>query len=261
MMNFALGEWAMLGSRLAAAGAHAGLGPVAAILAGCVAMVALGGVFSRVVLRRLLVGRPVLALIMVTLGLGALVRGAVLITLRGLPSGAVLPLPSDPLVMHGVLVPADKLAAAAVATVVVVLVTAGFRWSRTGLALRAIADDQQVALAMGIDVQHHLAIAWGLVGVLALLGGVLWAFVAGAGLGVVVVGLRVFPIVVLGGLDSVGGALAASLLLGVFESLAASYLDPYLGAGFASVATYALLLAVLFVRPRGLFGRPEIARV
>jgi branched-chain amino acid transport system permease protein len=170
-------------------------------------------------------------------------------------------MPTDPLLVHGVLVPADKLVAAVVAALAVALVTAWFRWSRTGLALRAIADDQQVALAVGIDVQRHLAIAWAVVGVLAVLGGVLWAAVAGGGLGVVVVGLRVFPIVVLGGLDSVGGSLAAALLLGVFESLAASYLDPHLGAGFSSVATYALLLAVLFVRPHGLFGRPQVARV
>jgi branched-chain amino acid transport system permease protein len=260
MMNFALGEWAMLGSRLAAAGAHAGLGPVAGLVGGCVVMVALGAAFSRVVLRRL-VGRPLLALIMVTLGLGALVRGAAPIGLRGLPAGLALPMPTDPLLVHGVLVPADKLVAAVVAAVAVALVTAWFRWSRSGLALRAIADDQQVALAVGIDVQRHLALAWAVVGVLAVLGGVLWAGVAGGGLGVVVVGLRVFPIVVLGGLDSVGGSLAAALLLGVFESLAASYLDPHLGAGFSSVASYALLLAVLFVRPHGLFGRPQVARV
>jgi branched-chain amino acid transport system permease protein len=212
------------------------------------------------VLRRLL-GQPLIALIMVTLGLGALVRGAVPVALSAVPGGPRLPLPGDPLVLSGVIVPLDKLLAAGVAVAVVVAATAYLRWSRTGLALRAIADDQQVALAMGIDVQRHFAITWSIVGVLSVLGGVLWTAVAGGGLGLVLVGLRVFPIVILGGLDSVAGTLVASLLLGVLENVAASYLDPHVGGGFSTIASYLVLVAVLFVRPYGLLGRAEVARV
>jgi branched-chain amino acid transport system permease protein len=215
---------------------------------------------SHVVLRPLL-GRPALALLMATLGLGALVRGTAPLALHGLPSGLPLRLPDEPLLLHGVLVPADKALAAAVAAVVVAAVTAYVRWSRTGLALRAIADDQQVAMAMGIDVERHFAITWAVVGLLSVIGGVLWALVTGGGLGLILVGLRVFPVVVLGGLDSVGGTLLAALLLGVFESVAASYLDPVLGGGFSNVASYVVLVAVLFLRPHGLFGRRDVARV
>jgi branched-chain amino acid transport system permease protein len=189
------------------------------------------------------------------------VRGATPFVLRGVAAGPRLPLPSEPLVLAGVLVPLDKLIAAAVAVVVVAAVTAYFRWSRTGLALRAIADDQQVALAMGIDVQRHFAITWSVVGLLAVLGGILWTAVAGGGLGLALVGLRVFPIVILGGLDSVAGTIVAALLLGVLEGLAASYLDPVVGGGFSTIASYLVLVAVLFVRPYGLFGRRDVARV
>jgi branched-chain amino acid transport system permease protein len=260
MINFALGEWTMLASRLAAAGAQAGLGVVGGVAGAGLAMVALGVAFSHAVLRRLL-GRPLIALIMVTLGLGALVRGAAPVALPGVPGGPRLPLPVDPLVLDGVIVPLDKLVAAAVAALAVAVVTGYFRWSRTGLALRAIADDQQVALAMGIDVHRHFAITWSVVGVLAVLGGVLWTAVAGGGLGLALIGLRVFPIVILGGLDSIAGTITAALLLGVLEALAASYLDPHIGGGFSTIASYVVLIAVLLVRPHGLFGRADVARV
>ena len=260
MINFALGEWTMLAARLAAALAHAGLGLVGGVLGACLAMVALGLGLSHVVLRRLL-GRPVIALIMVTLGLGALVRGTTFLGLQGFPGGIRLPIPTEPLVLQGVLVPTDKLGAAAVAALAVAVVTGYFHWSRTGVALRAIADDQQVAMAMGIDVQRHFAITWSVVGVLSVLAGVLWTAVASGGLGLALVGLKVFPIVILGGLDSIVGTIAAALLLGVLESLAASYLDPHVGGGFSTIASYLVLVATLFVRPYGLFGRADAARV
>ena len=223
-------------------------------------MIVLGLAFNRVVLRPLL-GRPVIALIMVTLGLGALVRGAAAVGLRNVTRRIDLPIPLEPIDLHGVLVSTDKLVAAAVAGLAVLLTAAFFQWSRTGVAWRAIADDQQVAMAMGIDVQRHFAITWGLVGVLSVIAGTLWTFVAGSGFSVVLVGLKIFPIVILGGLDSIVGTIVAAVLVGVLEGLAASYLDAHLGGGFSNIASYLVLLAMLLARPHGLFGRPEAARV
>jgi branched-chain amino acid transport system permease protein len=100
-----------------------------------------------------------------------------------------------------------------------------------------------------------------MVGVISVFTGVLWTFTVGGGLGVVVIGLKVFPILVVGGLDSVAGIMVGAVVIGVLESLSAGYLDPVLGAGFSSIAPYVLLLAVLFVRPYGMFGRPRIERV
>jgi len=163
--------------------------------------------------------------------------------------------------MLGIRIPAGRVVALAVAAAAIAGVSAFFRWSRTGVALRALADDQQVALSVGIDVHRHLAIAWGMVGVLAVIGGTLWTIVTGGGFSLVLLGLKVFPIVVIGGLDSIVGSIVGAVAIGVLESLTAGYVDPLLGAGFSSVAPYVLLLGVLFVRPHGIFGRPEARRI
>ena len=261
MINFALGDWTMLASGLVAASVHTlGLSLPAAIAAGCLGMVVLGVGFSRIVLRPLL-GQRVITFLMVTLGLGALMRGASAVGLQGLTGRIELPIPAEPFALQGVLVSAEKLVAAVVATLAVGMAAGLFRWSRTGLALRAIADDQQVALAMGIDVQRHFAITWGLVGVLSVIAGTLWTFVAGSGFGLALVGLKVFPIVILGGLDSIAGTIVAAVLVGALEALAAGYLDAHLGSGFGGIASYLVLIAVLIARPHGLFGRGEAVRV
>ena len=260
-INFALGELAMLGSRLVATGIHAmELGLAGAIGSASAGMVVVTLAFNRLVLRHM-VGRPLISLIMVTLGLGALIRGAAPLVFGAVPGPIPLPIPSDPLDVYGVLVPVGRLAAATIAITCITAVSAFFRFSRTGLALRAISDDQQVAMAMGIDVHGHVALTWAMVGVISVFTGALWTFTSGGGLGVVIIGLKVFPILVVGGLDSVPGIMVGAVLIGVLESLAAGYLDPLLGAGFSSIAPYLLLLAVLFVRPHGMFGRPTIERV
>jgi branched-chain amino acid transport system permease protein len=260
-INFALGELAMLGSRLVATGIHAmELGLAGAIGSASAGMVVVALAFNRLVLRHM-VGRPLISLIMVTLGLGALIRGAAPLVFGAVPGAIPLPIPSDPLDVYGVLVPAGRLVAATIAITCITAVSAFFRFSRTGLALRAISDDQQVAMAMGIDVHGHVALTWAMVGVISVFTGALWTFTLGGGLGVVIIGLKVFPILVVGGLDSVPGIMVGAVLIGVLESLAAGYLDPLLGAGFSSIAPYLLLLAVLFVRPHGMFGRPTIERV
>lgn len=259
-INFALGELAMLGSRLVATGVHAlALGLAGAVVSACAGMVALALGFNRLVLRHM-TGRPLIGLIMVTLGLGALIRGAAPLTFGAAPA-IPLPIPSDPIEVHGVLVAPERLVSASIAIVCIGVVTAFFRFSRTGLALRAIADDQQVAMAMGIDVHGHVALTWAMVGVISVFTGALWTATSGGGFGVVIIGLKVFPILVIGGLDSVPGIMVGAVLVGVLESLAAGYLDPVLGGGFSGVAPYLVLLAVLFVRPYGMFGRPEIERV
>jgi branched-chain amino acid transport system permease protein len=260
-INFALGELAMLGSRLVATGIHAmELGLAGAIGSASAGMVVVALAFNRLGLRHM-VGRPLISLIMVTLGLGALIRGAAPLVFGAVPGVIPLPIPSDPLDVYGVLVPAGRLVAATIAITCITAVSAFFRFSRTGLALRAISDDQQVAMAMGIDVHGHVALTWAMVGVISVFTGALWTFTSGGGLGVVIIGLKVFPILVVGGLDSVPGIMVGAVLIGVLESLAAGYLDPLLGAGFSSIAPYLLLLAVLFVRPYGMFGRPKIERV
>jgi branched-chain amino acid transport system permease protein len=260
MINFALGEWMMVGTRLVASGLHAGFGLLGAIGAACAGMAALAVVFNRVVLRHL-AGRPVIALIMVTLGLGAFLRASGAVLFAGSSGSIRLPLPSAPLDIRGIFVPVDKLVAAGIALGCVALVSWIFQRSRTGVALRAIADDPQVATSVGIDIHRYFAITWVMVGILSVVGGTLWAITVGGGFGVVLVGLKVFPIVIVGGLDSILGTLLGAIFIGVLESVATGYVDPLLGAGFGSMVSYLVLIAVLFIRPCGLLGKPEIERV
>jgi branched-chain amino acid transport system permease protein len=261
MMNFALGEWLMLGSRLVATGIHAlGVGLVAAVGGSVAVMVGTALVFSRIVLHRM-VGHPAIALIMVTIGLGAVMRGSAAIVFAGIPGAITLPIATDPIIIRGVPIAADKLLAAAVSAVAIVAVSVFFRVSRTGVALRAIADNQPAAMTAGIDVQKHFALTWAMMAILSVLAGTLWTVVSGGGFGVVLLGLKIFPIVFIGGLDSLAGTLVGAIVIGVLESVAAGYLDPIVGGGFSNVASYLVLLAALFVRPYGLFGGPDVERV
>ena len=261
VMNFALGEFMMLGALLVGAGLHAlALGLPLAMLAGCVGMIAFAALFNRLVLRRL-VGRPAISMIMVTLGLGLVMRGATPLAFRGLAGPIALPLPDRVLEVGGLALAADKLAAGGVAVILVGVVTAFFRWSRTGVALRAIADHDGAALGAGIDVQRLLTIAWAALGVVSVVTGVLWSSIGSGGAGLILVGLKVLPVVVIGGLDSIPATIVAAILVGVLESLVAGYLDPMLGAGFSGVVPFVLVLAVLFTRPYGLAGGADIRRV
>src|SRR3954469_8585146 len=154
VINFALGEWLMLGALLVAAGGHRlALGLPGALLVACVGMIAFAALFNGLVLRRL-VGRPVVSLIMVTLGLGALMRGGAAMTFRGIHGGVALPIPQRVLEGGGLFLSPDKPVSGALPAFRDLTVTALSRWSRAGVALRAPADDDRVAMAAGIDVQH-----------------------------------------------------------------------------------------------------------
>jgi branched-chain amino acid transport system permease protein len=261
MVNFALGEWVMVASRLVGAGLHGlGLGLGGALGLGLAGMIALALAFNRLVLRRM-VGRPLISLVMVTIGLGSVLRGAAAIVFAGVPGRIPAPIAREPIDLYGLPLAPDRLVAAAVAALCIAGVTWLFAATRTGVALRALADDQQAAMAVGVDIDRHFAITWAVMAALCVLAGTLWTLVSGGGFSMVLLGLKVFPVVVIGGLDSLGGTIVAAIALGVIESLAAGYVDPVVGAGFSSVASYLALVVGLCLRPHGLFGRPRIARV
>jgi len=269
MINFALGEWIMFGALLAAIGQQAmGLGPrlgpaldlAGAFVLAAGGMAAFGVAFNRIVVRRL-AARPAISLIMVTIGLGAMMRGTATLVFADVPGGLQLPVVAEPLILSGIPVAREKLVAAAIAAIVIALVTWFYQRSRTGIALRAIADDSQAAAASGIDLNRLFGLVWALTGAISVIAGVLWVFVAGGGFGVALVGLKIFPIVIIGGLDSVPGTIIAAMLIGILESLGAGYLDPALGGGFGTIASYLLMMAMLLVRPYGMFGQPPAERV
>ena len=125
----------------------------------------------------------------------------------------------------------------------------------------AVAYNQQVAQAMGINVERYFALAWAMAGVVSALGGIIWGSMLGVDVQLAVVGLKVFPVVILGGLDSIGGALVGGLVIGIVENFAAGYLDPYVGGGTKDFAPYVVMILVLMVRPYGIFGKRQIERV
>lgn len=262
VINFALGEWLMLAGLLVAIGLHVFALDVASAMAmGCAGMFVVAILFNILVLRHL-VAKPAIALFMVTLGLGALMRGvAQLMFPGGAPSGIRLPIPADPIILNDLTVPSDKLIAALIAALFIALIAWAQQRSRTGVALRAIADDEQVAMAVGINVHRHLVIVWCFAGGVCVLAATLWTSVTGGSFGLALVGLKILPIVIIGGLDSIPGTIIAAVSIGVLESLAGGYLDPKFGGACGPLASYLALIAVLFVRPFGLFGREQVQRV
>jgi branched-chain amino acid transport system permease protein len=260
-INFAQGEFVMFAGFVAAAGAYvAGLPFVACAALAVAAMIAFAFGLERVVLRPL-IGRPVVAVIMATIGVAALLRGAATLIFGAGTRAIVMPVGDEPLFLGPVMLPPVELVGAAVSLVFLVAFTWFFLYSRTGIAMRAVADSQQVAMAMGINVHRYFALAWAMAGIVSALGGVVWGAMLGVDNQLAVVGLKVFPVVILGGLDSVIGAVVGGLIVGVVENLSAGYLDPYVGGGTKDFIPYILMILALMVRPYGIFGRSRIERI
>jgi branched-chain amino acid transport system permease protein len=260
-INFAQGEFVMFGGFIAAAGAwFAGLPFVVCALLAVAGMAAFGFGLERVVLRPL-IGRPVVAVIMATIGVAALLRGSATLVFGAGTRPIVMPVSDDPILLGPVMLPPVQLVGAGVSLVFLAAFTWFFLRSRMGVAMRAVADSQQVAMAMGINVQRYFALAWAMAGIVSALAGVVWGAMLGVDNQLAVVGLKVFPVVILGGLDSVIGAVVGGLIVGVVENLAAGYLDPYVGGGTKDFAPYVLMIVVLMIRPYGIFGRRRIERI
>ncbi len=259
-INFAQGEFVMFAGFIAAAGAVAGLPFGVCALLALAGMIAFGFGLERVVLRPL-IGRPVVAVIMATIGVAALLRGSATLIFGAGTRAIVMPVSDEPLFLGSVMLAPVQLVGAGVSLVFLAVFTWFFLRSRMGVAMRAVADSQQVAMAMGINVQRYFALAWAMAGMVSALGGVVWGAMLGVDNQLAVVGLKVFPVVILGGLDSVIGAVVGGLVVGVTENLAAGYLDPYVGGGTKDFAPYILMILALMIRPYGIFGRRRIERV
>ncbi|PYO33120.1 MAG: branched-chain amino acid ABC transporter permease, partial [Candidatus Rokuibacteriota bacterium] len=206
-INFAQGEFVMIAALVVAVSLGAGGMPLwLAIVLGLASMVAFGFALERVMLRRL-IGRPVVAVVMATIGLAAILRGIGPSTLGAGTKTLPLPISDEPFVLGPLFIPPIQLLGAAVS----LLFLAGFGWfflkSRKGIAMRAVADNQQVAMAMGINVERYFGLAWAMTGVVSALGGIIWGNLLGVDVNLSLVGFKVFPVVILGGLDSIPGAI------------------------------------------------------
>jgi branched-chain amino acid transport system permease protein len=260
-INFAQGEFVMLaGLIVVVVLGFEGMPLIVAIVVVLAAMIGFGFGLERVVLRPLL-GRPVVAVIMATIGLAAIIRGLGPVIFGKEVRSISLPIGDEPITLGPASLPPIQVLGAAVAIAFFICFSWFFKKSRMGVAMRAVADNQQVAQAMGINVERYFALAWAMAGIVSALGGVVWGAMLGVDVQLSLVGLKVFPVVILGGLDSIGGALVGGLIVGIVESLAAGYLDPYVGGGTKDFAPYVLMILMLMVRPYGIFGRRQIERV
>jgi branched-chain amino acid transport system permease protein len=231
------------------------------LAAAAVALLAVG--VERTVLRPM-IGKPVFVISIITLGVDIVIRVVVnaYIGLDVRQVGAPWGLSTSRLL--GVEVQQRHLIMFITTMVLVAILFAFFRYSRMGLAMRAVAFDQEVALAQGVSVGFVFALSWAIAGALATVAGVFVSTGAGVDQQLWIIALKALPVIILGGLDSLGGAVIAGLVIGVVESLVATYgadIAPWLGGEFALVTPYLVMMVVLLVRPYGLFGTREVIRI
>jgi branched-chain amino acid transport system permease protein len=260
-INFAQGELVMIaGFILVATLKVAGASLLVAIPVTLVAMFAFGLVVERVMLRPL-VGRPVVAMIMATIGLASVLKGLGPMLWGAETKNVPLPVREEPLLLFNIPISPVSLLAAAVSLIFLAGFGIFFLRSRTGIAMRAVADDQPAAMAMGISVGRYFGLAWALAGIVSAVGGVIWGNLLGVDVHLALVGLKVFPVVILGGIDSIPGAVVGGLVVGVVESISAGFIDPYVGGGSKDFVPYLLMIVALMIRPYGIFGEEIIERV
>lgn len=261
VINFAQGDLLMVGAYVGWALSTAGLPfPVAFVLTLIIAAL-IGLLIERIVLRPM-IGEPIIAVIIVTLGLSSMLRGLVFFVasteVRRFPEDIF---PITPVQIGPIPVPQIYAWAVVIAAVAVLILTLFFRFSRQGIALRAAADDQQAAMSMGIRISWVFALSWALSASVAAAAGILLGNLTGVNFTLADIGLQVFPVVILGGLDSIPGAIIGGLVIGVLQNLASGYLDPCVGGGLKNVFPFFVLVAILMLKPYGLFGRERIERV
>ena len=227
-------------------------------------MIVLGILIERLVLRPL-VNQPQITLFMATIGLTFVLEGVAQLVWGSQPHGLELGIADEPIKWlsetASINVSQFDLFAAAVAGILVAVLAVFFQTTRIGRALRAVADDHQAALAVGIPLRQIWAIVWSVAGFVALVAGLMWGSRSGVQYALTFIALKALPVLILGGFESVAGAIVGGLIVGASEKLAEVYLGPYVGGGLESWFPYVLALAFLLVRPEGLFGERRIERV
>jgi branched-chain amino acid transport system permease protein len=257
VVNFAVGEVMMLGAYLYYA-AHVtfGLAPVPAFLLSLAAIAVLAALVERMVLRPLS-GQPTVSVLMATIGMASIVHGTVEAVWGGDTFTVPPLLPRMPLNLGEVLIPGTAIGNFAVAAVLIGAFIAFFRFSKTGIALRATASDPVTAATMGIDIRHAQRLTWILSSLVGTVAGVLIATSANLSPLLASTALAAFAVIILGGLDSIVGAIVASLIVGWLDAVAAGYL----GGKARDLVPYVVVLAILVMRPHGIFGTRSIERL
>ncbi len=261
VLNFAQGAMVLIAGFQVALFIHFGLPAWAAVVLGAALMIGLSFAVERPVLRPL-VAQPIISLIMVTLGLALFMEGVQTLASNIWPVFTLdIGIPRAPVEIGGVSILPVNIIGAVVALVLFAATAYVFMYTQTGRALRAISDDHEAALSVGVSIKRLWVIVWGAAGTTALVAGLIWGTRMSVGFSLSLLAFRAFAVVILGGLDSLAGAIIAGLLVGASENIVAGYIDPLIGGGTKEFFPYLLMLIVLWVRPYGLFGREIIERV
>ncbi|RJR25734.1 MAG: branched-chain amino acid ABC transporter permease [Desulfobacteraceae bacterium] len=261
IVNFAQGEVIMLSAFICyflVTTFHIPFFP--ALVITCIAAALLGVLTERLVLRPML-GEPVFAVVMVTIGLSIFFRSMAGILFGHNNLVFPNPFPSETLKLGGIVLSQTQIWIMVSTFVLITAFFIFFKYSRIGLAMRGTADDQRVALLMGVSVKRVFSLIWALSFATAAVAGIFLANVMVINLGLAFVAISAFPAIVLGGLESIPGAIIGGLAIGIIENLAGGYLDQMIGGGIKDVTPFVVLFLLLMFRPYGLFGKKEIERV
>ena len=242
------------------------LGNLLAIVVALALMVVVAWLIERLALRHLVNQEPI-TLLMATLGIAYLLDGLGPLIFGSQVYSIDVGMPKDPIFIlagtfeGGLLVSQEDLYSAGIATLLVAGLAVFFQKTKTGRALRAVADDHQAAQSIGIPLSRIWVIVWSVAGGVALVVGIIWGSKLGVQFSLSLVALKALPVVILGGLTSIPGAIVGGLIIGVGEKLSEVYIGPMVGGGIETWFAYGLALAFLLVRPQGLFGDKIIDRV
>ncbi|WP_416262613.1 branched-chain amino acid ABC transporter permease [Gibbsiella quercinecans] len=232
-----------------------------AVLPITLVIISLLGMLIEFSVLRPLVNQPPIILFVATLGVSYIIEGVAQLLWGTQVHALDLGIDDTPFEVGGVLISLFDLFAAGVAGLLVLLLSLFFRYTHTGLAFRAVADDTFAGLAVGLNIGRLWAVVWAAAGVVALVAGLLWGARLGVQFSLSLVVLKALPVLVLGGFDSIAGVIVAGLLVGAIEKLGSVYLGPLLGGGIDSWIAYAVALLFLLIRPAGLFGSHRLSRL
>ena len=264
VFNFAQGSLVFFAALTFVGLTEHGLSFGVALVATLAVMIVLGLLIERLVLRPL-VNQPQISLFMATIGLSFFIEGLAQLLWGANVRGLELGIQDEPIKLlsdvAGINVSKFDLVAAGIAAVLVAGLGLFFSRTRIGRALRAVADDHQAALAVGIPLQQIWGIVWAVAGFVALVAGMLWGARNGVQFALTFVALKALPVLILGGFESIPGAIVGGLIIGATEKLAEVFLGPYVGGGIEGWFPYVLALLFLLVRPEGLFGEKIIRRI
>jgi branched-chain amino acid transport system permease protein len=261
VFNFAQPELMMVGAYLAFTLVTMMKLPFAVGFFAALFLMAIIAALLEMMVVRPMVGEPVLSVIMVTLGLANVLRGATGILWGYEEIQFPSPFPQQPIGFLGVAVNQAEIFTIGSTAVLLAFFFLFFKYSEAGISMRATAEDTSTAFLMGINVKRVFTASWVIASVVATIAGVYLASFTFLEPVMGFTGLRALPAMILGGLDSVHGAILGGLIIGVAENLAGFYLEPYLGSGMKEITAYIIVLVIMMVRPYGLFGSKEIERV